>query len=418
MTKTYGDISLECLRGQEYARPAPSHDKPSQEEPVLDLSFKKSPAPSPKCEPTSNDSCPPSPHRSTLSVATDFDTDRLRLQQLENNNNDNKHVNNYQQQQQQQQVTRSPSRETTPAVVRTPPLHQVQTHHRYQQQQEDTSGYSSSSIESKSPYESLRRYSLTPPSDSESHKKLKLHHHPQPQQQPQTTVYNSLGGSLLVQSTSPTQPQPIYPVFPLSSVPCMVPMSTVSPTLLSPTIASVAQQQHQQLRPTLLEGLQQFPTSSTSLQSPGHHGDEQKKAPRPFKAYPKDPLSLSMGPDVLFDQEQKKAYSDFRSRMLDSVKRTCEGTNVKMRRTSMSSKSPQPATTAATSTDDERDAAYWERRRKNNEAAKRSRDARRAKEDEIAIRAAFLEQEYIRLKYENAILRDENSKFKCLLYGR
>ncbi len=32
------------------------------------------------------------------------------------------------------------------------------------------------------------------------------------------------------------------------------------------------------------------------------------------------------------------------------------------------------------------DNIYWERRRKNNEAAKRSRDARRAKEDEIAIR--------------------------------
>jgi hypothetical protein len=27
--------------------------------------------------------------------------------------------------------------------------------------------------------------------------------------------------------------------------------------------------------------------------------------------------------------------------------------------------------------------AYWERRKKNNEAAKRSRDARRAKEDEV-----------------------------------
>lgn len=35
---------------------------------------------------------------------------------------------------------------------------------------------------------------------------------------------------------------------------------------------------------------------------------------------------------------------------------------------------------------DTKDEAYWERRRKNNEAAKRSRDARRAKEDEIALR--------------------------------
>ena len=29
--------------------------------------------------------------------------------------------------------------------------------------------------------------------------------------------------------------------------------------------------------------------------------------------------------------------------------------------------------------------AYWERRKKNNEAAKRSRDARRAKEDEVGV---------------------------------
>ncbi|GLH13053.1 Protein giant [Gryllus bimaculatus] len=40
----------------------------------------------------------------------------------------------------------------------------------------------------------------------------------------------------------------------------------------------------------------------------------------------------------------------------------------------------------------QKDSAYYERRRRNNEAAKRSRDARRAKEDEVAIRAAFLEQ--------------------------
>ncbi|KAL1435270.1 hypothetical protein MTO96_011191 [Rhipicephalus appendiculatus] len=52
--------------------------------------------------------------------------------------------------------------------------------------------------------------------------------------------------------------------------------------------------------------------------------------------------------------------------------------------------------------DTEKDSAYWERRRKNNEAAKRSRDARRAKEDEIAIRAAYLETQNTRLTYELA----------------
>jgi hypothetical protein len=54
-----------------------------------------------------------------------------------------------------------------------------------------------------------------------------------------------------------------------------------------------------------------------------------------------------------------------------------------------------------------KDEAYWERRRKNNEAAKRSRDARRQKENEIAVRASFLEQENIQLKLELVQLRTE-----------
>ncbi|XP_066987730.1 uncharacterized protein [Macrobrachium rosenbergii] len=64
-----------------------------------------------------------------------------------------------------------------------------------------------------------------------------------------------------------------------------------------------------------------------------------------------------------------------------------------------------------------KDDAYWERRRKNNEAAKRSRDARRAKEDEIAIRAAFLEQENIKLRIELSSLKSETTKLRCLLYN-
>ena len=67
--------------------------------------------------------------------------------------------------------------------------------------------------------------------------------------------------------------------------------------------------------------------------------------------------------------------------------------------------------------EDLKDEAYWERRRKNNEAAKRSRDARRAKEDEIAIRAAFLEQENLKLRCEIAQLKTETTKLRCLLYN-
>ncbi|XP_071079370.1 cyclic AMP-dependent transcription factor ATF-7-like [Haliotis cracherodii] len=67
--------------------------------------------------------------------------------------------------------------------------------------------------------------------------------------------------------------------------------------------------------------------------------------------------------------------------------------------------------------DEQKDSAYWERRRKNNDAAKRSRDARRAKEDEIAIRAALLEQENLKLRVEVAALKTETARLRCMLYN-
>lgn len=68
--------------------------------------------------------------------------------------------------------------------------------------------------------------------------------------------------------------------------------------------------------------------------------------------------------------------------------------------------------------EDKKDEAYWERRRKNNEAAKRSRDARRQKEEEIAMRAAFLEQENLKLRAQVAILKNETAKLHYMLYNR
>lgn len=68
--------------------------------------------------------------------------------------------------------------------------------------------------------------------------------------------------------------------------------------------------------------------------------------------------------------------------------------------------------------EEKKDEAYRERRRKNNEAAKRSRDARRQKEEEIALRAAFLEQENLKLRAQVAILKNETAKLHYLLYNR
>uniref|UniRef100_A0AAF5RVJ7 BZIP domain-containing protein n=1 Tax=Wuchereria bancrofti TaxID=6293 RepID=A0AAF5RVJ7_WUCBA len=62
-----------------------------------------------------------------------------------------------------------------------------------------------------------------------------------------------------------------------------------------------------------------------------------------------------------------------------------------------------------------KDEAYWERRRKNNDAAKRSRDSRRQKEDEMTLRAAMLEQENIRLRLEVEHLRAEVDRLRMLV---
>lgn len=65
--------------------------------------------------------------------------------------------------------------------------------------------------------------------------------------------------------------------------------------------------------------------------------------------------------------------------------------------------------------DEMKDDKYWARRRKNNLAAKRSRDARRLKENQIAIRASFLEKENSALRQEVADLRKELGRTKNVL---
>uniref|UniRef100_A0A8W8JXS1 BZIP domain-containing protein n=1 Tax=Magallana gigas TaxID=29159 RepID=A0A8W8JXS1_MAGGI len=60
--------------------------------------------------------------------------------------------------------------------------------------------------------------------------------------------------------------------------------------------------------------------------------------------------------------------------------------------------------------DECKDQKYWSRRKKNNVAAKRSREARRIKENQIALRAAYLEKENSTLKDELKNLKLENTQ--------
>jgi len=55
-----------------------------------------------------------------------------------------------------------------------------------------------------------------------------------------------------------------------------------------------------------------------------------------------------------------------------------------------------------------KDGKYWEKREKNNVAARRSREARRLKENQIALRTAFLEKENAALKSQVDEVKAEN----------
>ena len=150
------------------------------------------------------------------------------------------------------------------------------------------------------------------------------------------------------------------------------------------------------------------------------------KLSRPFKAYPRDPLSLAAAGSIL-DTASAEKYSVFRKRMLEQIHAANGGNpvinNPKMRR--MNTKSCSETNNNDTSFDsskiddcqrspssgNDKDEAYFERRKKNNAAAKKSRDRRRIKEDEIAIRAAFLERENIELKFELAAARKQLAMF-------
>ncbi|XP_018329866.1 cell death specification protein 2-like [Agrilus planipennis] len=148
------------------------------------------------------------------------------------------------------------------------------------------------------------------------------------------------------------------------------------------------------------------PLPSTPLNN--SNGHSKPKITRPFKAYPKDPLTLAVGvatTETILGKDSAEAYAEFRQKMLAQVQATHNTTNKNMRRNSHSINIHNS------------DPTYLEKRKKNNEAAKRSRDARRAKEDEIAIRAAFLEQENIKLKYEVATLRSEMERLRSLVYN-
>lgn len=132
---------------------------------------------------------------------------------------------------------------------------------------------------------------------------------------------------------------------------------------------------------------------------------------RPFKALAKrartasesfgDMTSLLLNSSATEDEDLKKLLEDFEERraqykekMAAHLTSNSTGCNQNMRRTQNNK-------------DKISDPEYLEKRKKNNESAKRSRDARRHKQDELAITAGFLELECVKLKCQIQAVCDE-----------
>lgn len=128
---------------------------------------------------------------------------------------------------------------------------------------------------------------------------------------------------------------------------------------------------------------------------------------RAYFALPLAPPPPSQPPHLLGGRQSSLLVGGSRSRPATGGEDTAPDANVK-----------RPRLADVTAADLGQDDSYWERRRKNNEAAKRSRDARRIKEEKIAMRAAFLEQENLKLRAQVALLKTETAKLHVLLYNR
>ena len=70
----------------------------------------------------------------------------------------------------------------------------------------------------------------------------------------------------------------------------------------------------------------------------------------------------------------------------------------------------------ATVPEEMKDESYWSKRKKNNDSARRSREARRLKEERLLIDVDHLEQENQQLRAEVLLLRKEISQLRHSLY--
>ncbi|XP_028823008.1 HLF transcription factor, PAR bZIP family member b isoform X2 [Denticeps clupeoides] len=186
----------------------------------------------------------------------------------------------------------------------------------------------------------------------------------------------------------------------------------------SPSQHVQSQHQHQQQQPAV----QQAPPSVVDLSSQTTTSLHTAMVPQGCHHSPRRPgLPSSRNTPSPIDPETIQVPVGYEPDPADLALSSVPGQEVfdpRKRKFSEEELKPQPMIKKARKVfipEDLKDEKYWARRRKNNMAAKRSRDARRLKENQIAIRAGFLEKENSALRQEVADLRKELGRCKNII---
>ncbi|XP_037035226.1 hepatic leukemia factor isoform X16 [Bradysia coprophila] len=146
---------------------------------------------------------------------------------------------------------------------------------------------------------------------------------------------------------------------------------------------------------------------SASLLGLGHITTKRERSPSPSDCVSPDTINPPSPAESTFDSIT--AFS-FASSGRDFDPRTRAFSDEELKPQPMIKKSRKQFVP-----DELKDDKYWARRRKNNIAAKRSRDARRQKENQIAMRARYLEKENSSLHQELEQLKQENMELRARL---
>lgn len=173
---------------------------------------------------------------------------------------------------------------------------------------------------------------------------------------------------------------------------------------------------NQQARFNTMENETPSPSPPHVQQQQPYHHPAQYAQQQPFPCmqdYAQQQQQQEFQPKV----EQDKSNVNFKVSESDLALATVPGANFdpKNRVFSPEELKPQPIIRKRRkifTPEERKDEKYWEKRCKNNVAARRSREARRLKENQIALRAAYLEKQNMHLRVTLKSLNIENANIR------